>query len=131
MAFRPKLLSVNGERQGGRSGNRSFKIEQVKVPAISLQAINGKAPVLGVDPGSTEECHRSRCAEKENSAGDCWGETVSEMQTPVKQHPAIGTTKHSFDATLNTSFGEDNSFYITAASKPGSNQMRNAMRSLV
>jgi uncharacterized caspase-like protein len=37
----------------------------------------------------------------------------------VKTLPANATGRYAFDVTLNTSFGEDNFFYITAGSKSG------------
>ena len=116
--FSPKLL-------GGIVGDRAmpqqeFKVEQVvaKLPVISLQSFNGKAPGAAMSAQSQLKAAKFDILVKENPL------EITELKLfqngkLVKTLPGNGSNKYSVEATLNTSFGEDNFFYITAGSKSG------------
>jgi WD40 repeat protein len=116
--FTPKLL-------GGIVGDKAmpqqeFKVEQVvaKIPVISLQSFNGKAPGTTLSAQSQLKAAKFDIQVKENP------QEITELKLfqnakLVKTLPGNGSSKYSFEATLNTSFGEDNYFYITASSKSG------------
>ncbi len=99
---------------------QEFKVEQVvaKIPVISLNAINGKAPGTSMSAQSLQKITRIDVQVKENP------QEITEVKLfqnakLVKTIAGNGTNKYSFEATLNTSFGEDNFFYITASSNSG------------
>jgi WD40 repeat protein len=114
--FSPKLLS--GIVYDKTAPQPEFKVEQAKIPVISLQAINGKSPGSTMSAQSQLKITKFDVLVKENAL------EITEMKLfqnakLVKTIPGNGSNKYSFDATLNTSFGEDNFFYITAGSKSG------------
>lgn len=115
--FAPKLL-VGIVNDKAAVLQQEFKIEQVKVPVISLQAINGKAPGASMSTQAQLKNAKFDVLVKENPQ-EIVEVKLFQNAKLVKTIPGNGTTKYSFDATLNTSFGEDNFFYITAASKSG------------
>lgn len=116
--FSPKLL-------GGIVGDKTvlkqeFKVEQViaKIPVISLQSFNGKAPGTSMTAQSQLKGAKFDILVKENP------NEITELKLfqngkLVKVIPGNGSNKYGVEATLNTSFGEDNFFYITASSKSG------------
>lgn len=116
--FAPRLLSgIVGDKAVPQ---QEFKVEQIvaKIPVISLQTFNGKAPGAAASAQSQLKAAKFDIQVKENPL------EITELKLfqngkLVKTLPGNGSTKYSFDATLNTSFGEDNFFYITAASKSG------------
>lgn len=116
--YTPKLLSsVISETTVTQI---EFKAEEVvvKVPVISLTALNGKAPNASMNVQSFQKLLKIDVLAKENP------QEITELKLYqngklIKTLPGNGTTKYSFEATLNTSFGEDNYFYITASSKSG------------
>lgn len=116
--FTPKLLlsvvtKTNVPQQ-------EFKVEQVvaKIPVLSLTAVNGKNPGASMTAQSFQKTTKIDVQVKENL------QEVTELKLfqnakLVKTMPVNATGKYTFDVTLNTSFGEDNFFYITAGSKSG------------
>lgn len=99
---------------------QEFKVEQVvaKIPVIGLQAFNGKAPGAAMSAQSQLKAAKFEVVVKENP------QEITELKLfqngkLIKTLPGNATSKYTFDATLNTSFGEDNFFYITASSKSG------------
>lgn len=99
---------------------QEFKVEQAvaKIPVISLTTINGKSPGTTMTAQSFQKITKIEVRAKENS------QEVTEVKLYqnaklVKTLPSNTTGKYAFDVTLNTSFGEDNFFYITAQSKSG------------
>lgn len=97
-----------------------FKAEEVvaRIPVISLTALNGKAPNATMAVQSFQKLLKIDVQAKENP------QEVTELKLfqngkLIKTLPGNATAKYSFEATLNTSFGEDNFFYITAGSKSG------------
>lgn len=116
--FAPKLLS--GIVNDKAVPQQEFKVEQAvaKVPVITLQSINGKAPGSSMSAQSQLKTAKFDVTVKENP------QEITEVKLfqnakLVKTIPGNGTNKYSFDATLNASLGEDNFFYITAGSKSG------------
>ncbi len=116
--FAPKLLSsIVADKAVPQ---QEFKVEQVvaKVPVITLQSINGKAPGSSMSAQSLLKTAKFDVTVKENP------QEITEVKLfqnakLVKTIPGNGTNKYAFDATLNASLGEDNFFYITAGSKSG------------
>lgn len=116
--FTPRLLhSVITE---STVPQQEFKVEQVvaKIPVLSLTAINGKNPGASMTAQSFQKTAKIDVQVKENP------QEVTELKLYqnaklVKTSPANTAGKYTFDVTLNTSFGEDNFFYITAGSKSG------------
>lgn len=116
--FSPKLLSgIVGDKA---MPQQEFKVEQMvaKIPVISLQSFNGKAPGASMSAQSQLKGAKFDVQVKENP------QEITEVKLfqngkLVQTLPATGSGKYSFEATLNTSFGEDNFFYITAGSKSG------------
>ncbi len=116
--FAPKLLSsIVADKAVPQ---QEFKVEQAvaRVPVITLQSINGKAPGSSMSAQSQLKTAKFDVTVKENP------QEVTEVKLfqnakLVKTIPGNGTNKYTFDATLNASLGEDNFFYITASSKSG------------
>lgn len=116
--YTPKLLtSVISETAVTQI---EFKAEEVvtKIPVISLTGLNGKAPNASMSVQSFQKLLKIDVLAKENPA------EITELKLfqngkLIKTLPGNATAKYSFEATLNTSFGEDNFFYITAGSKSG------------
>jgi WD40 repeat protein len=99
---------------------QEFKVEQVvaKIPVITLAAVNGKAPGVSMSSQSLQKTTKIDIQVKENP------QEVTEVKLfqnakLVKTIAGNGSGKYSFEATLNTSFGEDNFFYVTAGSNSG------------
>jgi len=116
--FAPKLLSsIVADKAVPQ---QEFKVEQAvaKVPVITLQSINGKAPGSSMSAQSQLKTAKFDVTVKENP------QEITEVKLfqnakLVKTIPGNGSNKYAFDATLNASLGEDNFFYITAGSKSG------------
>lgn len=116
--FTPRLLlSVVTETNVFQ---QEFKVEQrvAKIPVLNLTAINGKTPGATMAAQSFQKTTKIDVQVKENS------QEVTELKLfhngkLVKTLSANATGKYTFDVTLNTSFGEDNFFYIAASSKSG------------
>jgi hypothetical protein len=97
---------------------QEFKVEQAKIPVISLQSFNGKAPGSAMSAQSQLKAAKFDIQVKEHP------QEITELKLfqngkLVKTLPGNGSNKYSVEATLNTSFGEDNFFYLTAGSKSG------------
>lgn len=114
--FAPKLLA--GIINDKSAPQQEFKVEQAKIPVITLQAINGKSPGASMSAQAQLKNAKFDVLVKENPQ-EIVEVKLFQNAKLVKAIPGNGTNKYSFDATLNTSFGEDNFFYITAASKSG------------
>lgn len=97
-----------------------FKAEEVvtKIPVISLTGLNGKAPNASMSVQSFQKLLKIDVLARENP-GEITELKLFQNGKLIKTLPGNATAKYSFEATLNTSFGEDNFFYITAGSKSG------------
>lgn len=97
-----------------------FKAEEVvtKIPVISLTGLNGKAPNASMSVQSFQKLLKIDVLARENP-GEITELKLFQNGKLIKTLPGTTATKYSFEATLNTSFGEDNFFYITANSKSG------------
>jgi hypothetical protein len=114
--FAPRLLgAIVGDKA---MPQQEFKVEQAKIPVISLQSFNGKAPGSAMSAQSQLKAAKFDLQVKEHP------QEITELKLfqngkLVKTLPGNGSNKYSVEATLNTSFGEDNFFYLTAGSKSG------------
>jgi WD40 repeat protein len=114
--FAPRLLgAIVGDKA---MPQQEFKVEQAKIPVISLQSFNGKAPGSAMSAQSQLKAAKFDIQVKEHP------QEITELKLfqngkLVKTLPGNGSNKYSVEATLNTSFGEDNFFYLTAGSKSG------------
>lgn len=114
--FAPRLLgAIVGDKT---MPQQEFKVEQAKIPVISLQSFNGKAPGSAMSAQSQLKAAKFDIQVKEHP------QEITELKLfqngkLVKTLPGNGSNKYSVEATLNTSFGEDNFFYLTAGSKSG------------
>ena len=114
--FSPRLLgAIVGDKT---MPQQEFKVEQAKIPVISLQSFNGKAPGTAMSAQSQLKAAKFDIQVKEHP------QEITELKLfqngkLVKTLPGNGSNKYSVEATLNTSFGEDNFFYLTAGSKSG------------
>ena len=114
--FAPRLLgAIVGDKA---MPQQEFKVEQAKIPVISLQSFNGKAPGTAMSAQSQLKAAKFDIQVKEHP------QEITELKLfqngkLVKTLPGNGSNKYSVEATLNTSFGEDNFFYLTAGSKSG------------
>ena len=114
--FSPRLLgAIVGDKT---MPQQEFKVEQAKIPVISLQSFNGKAPGSAMSAQSQLKAAKFDIQVKEHP------QEITELKLfqngkLVKTLPGNGSNKYSVEATLNTSFGEDNFFYLTAGSKSG------------
>jgi Caspase domain len=116
--FTPKLLSAVITNTA--VPQQEFKVEQLvaKIPVISLASINGKSAGASMSAQSLQKITKIDIQVKENP------QEVTEIKLfqnakLVKAIAGNGAGKYSFEVTLNTSFGEDNFFYVTAGSNSG------------
>lgn len=116
--YTPKLLSSIITETA--VAQQEFKAEEAvaKIPVISLTTLNGKAPGSTMSAQSFQKLVKIDVQVKENP------QEVTEIKLHqnaklVSTLPGTGAGKYSFEATLNTSFGEDNFFYVSASSKSG------------
>lgn len=116
--YTPKLLtSVISEVAAPQ---QEFKAEEAvaKIPVINLAALNGKAPGSSMSVQSFQKLVKIDIQVKE-SPQEITDLKLYQNGKLIKTLPGNGTNKYSFEATLNTSFGEDNFFYALAGSKSG------------
>ncbi len=116
--YTPKLLfSVITETAVAQ---QEFKAEEltVKVPVIALATLNGKAAGASMSVQSFQKLVKIDVTVKENPQ-EVTDIKLYQNSKLVNTVTGTGANKYSFEATLNTSFGEDNFFYVSASSKSG------------
>ncbi len=111
----PQILAESNLTQ------RAFELDEVigKIPELLLKSVNGIQPTNGSRVFvSTLKSSKIEVEVSQNPA-EVKEVRLYQNSKLVKILPKQSDKRYKFDAVLNTSFGEENFFYVTAASQSG------------
>jgi len=116
--FSPRLLSQMLVENA--SGQVAFEVDDVveKIPVLMLKSVNGNQ-ASGSEPILSTQKKMQVVIEVKQNLSEVKEVKLYQNAKLIQSMAAKGDPKFSFDATLNSSFGENNFFYVTATSKSG------------
>lgn len=116
--FTPRLLSqMIGEDD---SQQVAFEVDNVvnKIPVLQLKSVNGTPTPPNASFTSSQKVTKIDVAVTQNP-GEVTELKLFQNSKLVKVIPNGGKSSYAFDVSLTNSFGEQNYFYVSAASKTG------------
>lgn len=116
--FTPRLLSQLISKEDLQQA--AFEVDKVveKIPVIQLKSVNGKASSANVQFTSSQKVTKIEVAATQNAL-EVTEVKLFQNSKLIKVVPGSGKPSYIMDVSLTNSFGEQNYFYATAASKTG------------